>query len=95
MKHTSGPWEVIEDNGDYYVRGSGLTIADCTSWDYQTRQPMCPAGVGEAEANAHLMAAAPELLEALKELLFASNGLVEEAYRRDARAAVAKAEGAL
>jgi len=46
------------------------------------------------EGNARLLAAAPSLLDALKELIFASRGLVAEAHLRDAREAIAKAGGA-
>lgn len=44
-------------------------------------------------SQCRLHKAAPELLEALKELLFASAGLVEDKYLRDAREAIAKVEG--
>jgi hypothetical protein len=65
VSHTPGPWKVIYDNGDYYVRGDGATIADCTSWSANTGQPNPPR---EVDANARLIAAAPEMLEALKAL---------------------------
>lgn len=60
-KHTPGPWWLDDDgfiasgNGDTYE-----TIADphCSDLD-----------IDEREANARLIAAAPELLEALEELV--------------------------
>ncbi len=61
--HTKGPWNVrsnIEKSGDDYWRypfwvdaSHGLPIADVR-------------GVSDTEANAHLIAAAPDMLEALE-----------------------------
>jgi hypothetical protein len=47
-----------------------------------------PAAVPDPLRESH-----KELLDALKELWFASLGLVPEAYLHEARAAIAKAEG--
>ncbi len=62
--HTPGEWK--QDNAEprkiYAYGGDGLTIADCN-------QP--GRSVTEAEANARLIAAAPELLEACQNLLIA------------------------
>lgn len=73
LKHTPGPWFVspktdVTVEGDLNViqtHGSnvkGYHVAYCASWkdDKETAE--------EAEANARLMAAAPELLEALQEI---------------------------
>lgn len=64
-KHTAGPWSVnrkVNRFVDAGPNGDGLiTICDCDPIDEMT-----PA---QAEANARLIATAPELLEAL-ELLF-------------------------
>ena len=46
-----------------------------------------------AEANARLMAAAPELLDALRNLLDAPAGSWPFVLKQDARAAIAKATG--
>ena len=74
MKHTQGPWEIratrIDDNAfisdiqapnqdNPSQSGSNPTVA--TTW-YRPDD-------GEAEANARLIAAAPDLLEALNELV--------------------------
>lgn len=60
MKHTPGPWKA-DYAGGYGRRGvfgpNGLII---TTWAETDEH------INEAEANAHLIAAAPELLEALK-----------------------------
>jgi hypothetical protein len=91
--HTPGPWEDcgsgdvqgIEDNG------FGKGPVDVCSVYLRTVE-------GRTEANTRLIAAAPDLLEALQKLL--SHGTFEdypntsEWYAvRDARAAIAKATG--
>lgn len=88
--HTPGPW-VIDPCGDILGNrntetDNGLICAMCTDRDD-----------GEGTDNARLIAAAPELLEALEELLFCAvhgNGL-EAHYKAQAkaRAAIAKARG--
>ena len=66
MKHTPGPWEVSEEwHGDLYIdsyiEGEGDTaLAKIVNNVCKTDQ---------AEANARLIAAAPDLLEACKEAL--------------------------
>lgn len=61
-KHTPGPWRVEEtdDSGQAIVRGEYIEI--CTCWHHSV-------GLVEQEmwANARLIAAAPELLEAVKD----------------------------
>lgn len=62
MKHTPGPWKVQEFDGAVWVKmkeaSEELWMCDSLTPDYD-----------EWIANAHLIAAAPELLDALKELL--------------------------
>jgi len=63
-KHTPGPWEVVEGGspGVLHVKGPPLPITIVTiALDIDF------AGSLEREANARLIAAAPELLEALIE----------------------------
>lgn len=92
-KHTAGPWA---------VQGR-VSLSDCRSVVYRQAQDGQPsediALVGaispsEQEANAHLISAAPELLDALITLEEASeHGSVEEQEyaAKKARAAIAKA----
>ena len=63
-KHTPGPWTAAKDNnGRPYVLSDGtIRIADC--WYL----PIGRRHGGEAEANAQLIAAAPDLLRALIDL---------------------------
>ena len=87
MKHTLGPWTAepnYEDEGFFNVwrdeGGSGFTVAE---------------GIG-VEANARLIAAAPDLLEALQAIERGlTNGQKErgETFQTIARAAIAKATG--
>ena len=56
-KHTPGPWRL----NSWQITGNGATIADLRSWPNETLMIRL-----EAEANARLIAAAPELLEALR-----------------------------
>jgi hypothetical protein len=90
-KHTPGPW-TISKAGDV-VSADGRRVAEPV-WALKTTQ-------AEGEANAHLIASAPELLEALKRLEGACCGNLNEDdawkawidARNAARAAIAKAEG--
>lgn len=94
-KHTEGPWTVeqpmdfeftvVEDNGK--DPADWRFIASCCFSDPDDPNPISRAQV---EANAHLIAAAPELLEALENLL----AECPEAWsRHGAQAAIAKARG--
>ena len=99
-QHTPGPWDVEPKGSRHFVDGAdGLTVA------YLDR-----AGVrerAEIEANARLIASAPELLAALeaaaelaegtvkllRQLDMESGRIAAECVLRDARAAIAKATG--
>lgn len=96
---TAGPWEVYDqgkDDGDGYgcfVRSTTDPLADWIASDVQNR------------SDAHLISAAPELLEALKALVFPMEAWNEAVARvtgeqpvvndalMQAKAAIAKAEG--
>jgi hypothetical protein len=79
MSYTSGPWVVTRGAaGDpFSIEGPTVTVAHAKLAN------------GAAEANAHLIAAAPELLEALIAL---TEHDTLDAYEK-AIAAIAKAEG--
>lgn len=77
-KYTPGPWRAEHAS----IWADNNLIAECT----------LPGGSAqEALANARLMAVAPELLEALEELLM--DDLCECSYCQRGRAAIAKAKG--
>ena len=91
MNHTPGPWcvEHLPDDGpSIHTDEAGIArrIAgvDMGGWRKTSRK--------EAEANARLIAAAPELLEALRDLLSLHPG-TENKWTQQAQAAIAKAEG--
>lgn len=94
--HTPGPWEVLENTTPGY--GYHVNAPSPVGYDVAI---VCQhnRGIGETEyANARLIAAAPELLEAcrlaLDELGFLRNSSYAAAQVADAcSAALAKAEG--
>jgi hypothetical protein len=87
--HTKGPW-VIRCSGDVGQQGGALVASV-----YPVS--LCVRTTAENKANARLIAAAPDLLEALDELAngYAGNrfdvGIVDRIKK--ARAALAKARG--
>lgn len=83
--HTPGPWivsgwSVLEANAD-------TVICNVLPWDYGS-SPV-------DHANAHLLAAAPELLEALKlaDAALSGSNMNMEVVQRKVQAAIAKATG--
>lgn len=100
MTHTQGNWKVSKENSGIYIVGDSY-IAQISDWstenssDKDTNKSLKE----EAAANARLIAAAPELLEALKLLIdgierkdeFKSYS-IEDGLAK-ARIAIAKAEG--
>jgi len=96
MRHTPGPWE-IEDHYHFsyrWISGPKHSQLAQVVWcmEDEDRSPEC-------EANAHLIAAAPDLLDALCYLLEASSGQGPHeqwlAAMDQARAAIEKATGVL
>ena len=90
-KHTPGPWCVRHD--DMVCSQEGRIIADCESTPYAMR-PAPP--IVEDKANATLIAAAPELLEALKQFVDyyeSMQGHKDNSVIRNGKAAIDKAEG--
>lgn len=86
--HTAGSWTVKENELGHptikAMRGS-------VSWTIAT----CDFAGGLCEANARLIAAAPELLDAAKRcyMLFTALGHYDDPQLEALRAAIAKAEG--
>lgn len=67
--HTPGPWEHLPDNNDAIAavnRRADRSIASFVS--LATMNPLWPEMRDQQEANARLMAAAPDLLAAAKAL---------------------------
>jgi len=104
-KHTPGPWSVIAPKraggelgsmADVGILGAnGAIIAE--AW-LECPLPAHEKYIAPSEANARLIAAAPDLLDALEEIAapacMAMNSADRvEAFRDLARAAIAKAKG--
>lgn len=91
-KHTPGPWEIEEHYhfGYRWISGPEHSQLAQVVWcmEYEDRSLGC-------EANAHLIAAAPELLEALENLLKVHEGEGGTQHHAGdmARTAIAKAKG--
>jgi len=62
-KHTPGPWKFYESVSLEILAPDDWEIAVCNEWSEEDH------GHNDCFANAHLIAAAPELLEALVALL--------------------------
>jgi hypothetical protein len=84
MSHTPGPWHaegsVVTNDQDEIV--STCFIGFCARKDRD-----------EDHATARLIAAAPDMLEALEEIMKTIAGCQTEFYYQLARAAIAKAKG--
>lgn len=109
VKHTPGPWEVEGPMGAEI--GLSVVQAGLKTYEWEFIAMACQSTAGdermgrqrfispeEQEANARLIAAAPELLNALKEILETdfsqeSSWDYSEGIKDVARAAIAKAEG--
>ena len=95
-KHTPGPWKAVNQTT------STLLKQDSPQGRYLFSLKEYP-GIPESEANARLIAAAPDLAEAVRELLATHPAAYREPGKIDnrtdnavkiARASIAKAEGA-
>lgn len=105
MSHTPGPWELIEgdiwsapiEGGCTMAKGRCM-VAQVRGWGHLQYRP---DGEEMQDANGRLIAAAPDLLAALRDLVAISSGKHDDnAYNEEwtaaedrARAAIAKAEG--
>ena len=101
MKHTPGSWEVGKNDPTCvwsWHKGCETKIANCKYLGYDFGQVIPDETREQAEANARLIAAAPQLLEAceaIRALTFGTNShiAVGEAYEKiEAAIAVAKLE---
>lgn len=84
--HTPGPWKL---NSSYTFFGNGTPVASMIASSLADL-------TAEEQANARLIAAAPDLLQALKDLLAVCDEELDDARTpemRVARRIIAKAEG--
>ena len=93
MNHTPGPWKI--NKHDKYSHYYGDLQASLGGRNIRTVGLVLKyAEAEENEANANLIEAAPELLEALEEMYEKCNVSPDDApHRVKARAAIAKARG--
>ena len=87
--HTPGPWKAILHGDEEFPFPLSIHTADGAHW-------IARGGTTSSLANAHLIAAAPDLLEALREMMAAqlTGDVSGHAYTRAmAAAAIAKATG--
>lgn len=68
-KHTPGPWEYSELRYYDYLAGAYDTYGQVRCEDFVIVNGCAPGHTPQAKANARLMAAAPDLLEAAQEIL--------------------------
>ena len=85
-EHTPGPWVAV--GAGVYTESDDPCLEIIFS-AHNTRS----ASRETAKANARLIAAAPEMLEALKKILFLTNNATRDDIALVARAAIAKVEG--
>jgi hypothetical protein len=93
-KHTPGPWKVIGEGQAIEIRhDAGEILLGCKIYDLICMLPHHPDKKYHARyaANAHLIAAAPDLLAALERIVAISDRK-HDAWD-DAKAAIAKAKG--
>jgi hypothetical protein len=91
--HTPGPWHFVEENAGLMTdHGYGILYGEPDSWGWEKNLYVSVGcslrverelGKGVAEANARLIAAAPEMLEALKDLLTIVEGVFGEHFAAD------------
>ncbi len=90
--HTPGPWSFDGLNrlGSYRIKNEKRSLADVYGWEIDAKK--------EGEANARLIAAAPDLLEALEDIqmelqVHLANNLPN--LHRTVCAVIAKAKGGI
>lgn len=96
--HTKGPWYVFTCDGkiDPWPGIESDSLSIITFGEFGDSHGVRGESEEEALANAHLISAAPDLLEAVRLLLSEwseTNDDIREENRRFARAAIAKAQG--
>lgn len=87
--YTPGPWFISDEDRWSYesieiIASDGSCVAKTDGWGEEFQ--------GEEEANARLIVAAPELLEALEFVMTAHGEQLDAAFAQ-AQAAIAKARG--
>lgn len=88
---------VVEENGKWFCRIHSSEGKQKRQEKNQARwkeeAEFQKARWAKADEDRRAIELFPEVVEALRELIFASTGLVEEKYLRDARSIITKVEG--
>lgn len=105
-KHTPGPWSAYREGNWHIVMAGGKAgriVANVNGESCSDASSAPPSVIMPGQENAHLIAAAPELLECLEEMFEAmtrcevmQDGDIPPSHgrmMRNARAAIAKAKG--
>lgn len=98
-KHTPGPWEykggkVLSRTSPHAGLVAHIYEKGNLLWDKNNIEPVGWSDTAQRDANAHLIAAAPDLLAALKGLMaWCAGDVLNVPEVNAARDAVAKAEG--
>lgn len=85
-RHSPAPWKINQEIKTHVMTEDGYAICDMAT-TYSSLK------YDEHLANARLIAAAPELLEALESLLPIWSSGIDEPWVKKARQAIAKARG--
>ena len=88
-KHTPGPWKIAAHCSTLIFDGNGRSIASAGGYQSNTSHTL-----DENEANTNLIAAAPDLLEAL-ETIINSEWMVSHDWGGDRDAVMDKATAAI
>ena len=91
-KHTQGPWKRVSEHVCTDRGGASIERTICSALIHHASLVATEQEIGEARANARLIAAAPELLEALKDLVRVKPTERNSPYIEAAVKAIAKAE---
>ena len=89
MSHTPGPWELREGDDEAF----GPAIYSAGAHDMDPLATVSRVSRRDAEADARLIAAAPDLLAALEDVVQMYQPAFDPPFIERARAAIAKAKG--
>ena len=93
MKHTPGPWTVISDPLHFHTLSTVVAGKVCSGLSEMRVDVGGSASLAEQEANARLIAAAPDLLEALIEVFEDKQSVNKLSWIDKTATAIAKATG--
>ena len=104
MKHTQGPWKIVRHMGFDFQDAEERDDPECqmgfagpngerVCWFGHSADYYPTEGDEPSEADALLIAAAPDLLDALKDMVKFCDLFPNSEHHVKARAAIAKAEG--